>query len=77
MPIARPLLLPRKKSLKKPTRERSVYAIAGKDYLKRKFQEQMPNLLQVQDEKEQTQTTIFPGECGLTDVINDVIKILH
>ena len=49
--------------------------MSGKDYLRRKFQKQLPNLLQVQDEKVHSQITICPGECGLAGVINN--RLMH
>ena len=49
--------------------------MSGKDYLRRKFQKQLPNLLQVQDEKVHSQITIRPGECGLAGVINN--RLMH
>ena len=62
MPIVRPLLLPRNASLVNPQGEvhfliakrtlgLPVWTISGKDYLRREFQKQLPNLLQVQDQK--------------------------
>ena len=80
--IVRPLLLPRNTSLKNPqgevhplianrTLRLAVWTISGKDYLRREFQKQLTNLLQVQDEKVQSQITIRPGECGLAGVINN------
>ena len=58
MSIVRPLLLPRNASLKNPqgkihplianrTLRLAVWTISGKDYLRREFQKQLPNLLQV------------------------------
>ena len=38
-----------------------VDILSWKDYLRREFQEQLPNLLQVQDEKVKSQITICPG----------------
>ena len=49
----------------------AVSTISGKDYLIRDFQKQLPNLLQVQDKKVQSQILIRPGECGLAGVINN------
>ena len=82
MSIVRPLLLLRKTSLKNPqgevrpltvnrTLRLAVWTISGKDYLRKGFQKQMPNLLKVQDEKVQSQITICPGECRLAGVINN------
>ena len=62
MSIVCPLLLPRNTSLKNPqgevhpliasrTLRLAVWTISGKDYLRREFQKQLPNLLQVQDKK--------------------------
>ena len=82
MSIVRPLLLTRNTSLINPQEEvhtlitsrtlrLAVSTISGKDYLIREFQKQLPNLLQVQDEKVQSQILIRPGECGLAGVINN------
>ena len=53
----------------------AVWTISGKDYLRTEFQKQLPNLLQVQDEKVHRQITIRPGECGLAGVINN--RLIH
>ena len=92
--IVCPLLLPRNKSLKNPqgevdpltanrTLRLAVWTISGEDYLRREFQKQLPNLLQVKDEKVQSQIIIRPGEwascCGKQQVDAfrcDAIKIL-
>ena len=77
-----PLLLTRNTSLINPegefhtlitnrTLRLAVSTISGKDYLIRDFQKQLSNLLQVQDEKVQSQILIRPGECGLAGVINN------
>ena len=82
MSIVRPLLLLRKTSFKNPqgevrpltvnrTLRLAVRTISGKDYLRKGFQKQMPNLLKVQDEKVQSQITIRPGDCRLAGVINN------
>ena len=82
MSIVCPLLLTRNTSLINPQEEvhtlitsrtlrLAVSTISGKDYLIREFQKQLPNLLQVQDEKVQSQILIRPGECGLAGVINN------
>ena len=47
-----------------------MWTISEKYYLRRQFQEELSNLLQVQDEKVQIQITIRPGEYGLAGVIN-------
>ena len=86
MSIVRPLLLPRNTSLINPqgqvhplianrTLRLAVWTISGKDYLRREFQKQLPNLLQVQDEKVHSQITIRHGECGLAGVINN--RLMH
>ena len=80
MSIVRPLLLPRNTSLINPqgevrplianrTLRLAVWTISG-NYLRREFQKQLPNLLQVQDEKVHCQITIHPEECGVAGVIN-------
>ena len=72
--------------LKKPTRGSSssnfnrtlplaVWTISGKDYSRREFQKQLLKLLQVQDEKVQSQITIPPGECGVAGAINN--RLMH
>ena len=53
----------------------AVWTISGKDYLKRDFQKQLPILLQVQDEKSQSQIISRPGDCGLAGVINN--RLMH
>ena len=86
MPIVRPLLLPRNASLVNPqggvhsliakrTLRLPVWTISGKDYLRREFQKQLPNLLQVQDKKVHNQITVSPGECWLAGVINN--RLMH
>ena len=52
-----------------------VWTISGKDYLRREFQKQLPNLLQVQDKKVHNQITVSPGECWLAGVINN--RLMH
>ena len=80
--IVCPLLLPRNTSLKNlqgevdpltanRTLRLAVWTISGKDYLRREFHKQLPNLLQVKDEK--LHITILPGECGLAGVINNML----
>ena len=80
--IVPPMLLQRKASLKNAqgevhplienrTSRLAVWAIPGKDYLRREFQKRLPNLLQAQGKKVQSQVTIHPGECGLAGVINN------
>ena len=86
MSIVCPMLLPRNTSLKNPqgkvhplianrTLRLAVWTTSGKDYLRREFQKQLPDLLQVQDEKVQSQITIRSGECELAGVINN--KLMH
>ena len=53
----------------------AVWTISGKDYLRREFQKQLPNLLQVQDKKIHSQITIRPGECRIAGVINN--RLMH
>ena len=71
--IVCPLLFPSNTSLKNPqgevhplttnrTLRLAVSTIARKDCLRREFQKHLPNLLQVQEEKIQSQNTIRPGE---------------
>ena len=62
-------------SICKRTLRLAVWTISGKDYLRRKFQKQLPNLLQVQDEKVHSQITIHTGEYGLAGVINN--RLMH
>ena len=80
MSIVRPLLLPRNASLINPqgdvyplianrTLQLVMWTISGKDYLRREFQKQLPDLLQVQDKKVHSQIIICPGECGLAGLI--------
>ena len=80
MSIVRPLLPPRNASLINPqgevyplianrTLQLAMWTISGKYYLRREFQKQLPDLLQVQDEKVHSQIIIFPGECGLAGLI--------
>ena len=52
-----------------------VWTISGKDYLRKGFQKQLRNLLQVQDEKVNRQITIRPGERGRAGVINS--RLMH
>ena len=84
--IVRPLLLPRNTRLKKPqgevhplianrTLRLVVWIISGKDYLRREFQKQLLNLLQVQDENVQSQITICPEQCGLAGVTKS--RLMH
>ena len=60
--------------------------MSGKDHLRRGFQKQLPNLLQVQDKKVlislhiqdkkvQSQIIIRPGECGLAAAVNN--RLMH
>ena len=53
----------------------AVWTISGKDYSRREFQKQLLKLLQVQDEKVQSQITIPPGECGVAGAINN--RLMH
>ena len=52
-----------------------VWSISGNDYLRRDFQKQLLNLLQVQDENVHSQVTIRPEECGLARVRNN--RLMH
>ena len=56
-----------------------MWTISGKDYLRREFQKQLPNLLQIKDDKVHSQITIRHVEFGLAGVDAfrcDVKKIL-
>ena len=53
----------------------AVLTISGKDYLRREYQKQLPNLLQVQDKKVHSQITIRSRGCGLDGVINN--RLMH
>ena len=86
MSIVSPLLLPKNTSLINPrgevhplmanrTLRLAVWTIYRKDYLKREFQKQLPNLLQIQDEQIYSQITIRPEECRLAGVINN--RVMH
>ena len=86
MSTVSPLLLPKNTSLINPrgevhplmanrTLRLAVWTIYRKDYLKREFQKQLPNLLQIQDEQIYSQITIRPEECGLAGVINN--RVMH
>ena len=49
--------------------------MSEKNYLRRQFQKQLPNLLQTQGEKGHNQIIIRPGECGLAVVIKN--RLMH
>ena len=56
-----------------------MWTISGKDYLRKEFQKQLPNLLQIKDDKVHSQVTILHVEFGLAGVDAfrcDVKKIL-
>ena len=78
MSLVRSLLLTRNKSLKNPqgkvhplvanrTLQLAILTTSEKDYLRRDFQKELPNLLQVQDKKIKSQIKIHPENYGLNN----------